>query len=199
MHFANSRKCLEVCSVSSWSLTLNWSNLTYLHIVFSGKYVVRIFFGFVGIWFKGLSYHYLFSRFLFIFYFSLDSFLTWIELLDHVFLFLCHLEQHCDNIILFGGIKVYLLGFKSKVLSWMTEVICFVFVSFILEFFEHFLLASFIWHSTHPICWFYCSYEKIKIFRWVYEGVIDDPYSEFFIAENKTLQKVIHLQSNWVN
>ncbi|GMN43786.1 hypothetical protein TIFTF001_012984 [Ficus carica] len=25
--------------------------------------------------------------------------------------------------------------------------------------------------------------------RWVYEGVIDDPYSEFFIAENKTLQK----------
>ena len=134
MHFANSRKCLEVCSVSSWSSTLNWSNLTYLHIVFSGKYVVIIFFVFVGIWFKGLSYHYLFSRFLFVFYFSLDSFLTWIELLDHVFLFLCHLEQHCDNIILFGGTKVYLLGFKSKVLSWMTEVICFVFVSFILEF-----------------------------------------------------------------
>jgi gamma-tubulin complex component 2 len=25
--------------------------------------------------------------------------------------------------------------------------------------------------------------------RWVYEGVIDDPYWEFFIAENKTLQK----------
>ncbi|XP_048226001.1 gamma-tubulin complex component 2 isoform X2 [Ricinus communis] len=25
--------------------------------------------------------------------------------------------------------------------------------------------------------------------RWVYEGVIDDPYSEFFIAENKSLQK----------
>ncbi|KAM6577600.1 hypothetical protein CsatB_029437 [Cannabis sativa] len=25
--------------------------------------------------------------------------------------------------------------------------------------------------------------------RWVYEGVIDDPYGEFFIAENKTLQK----------
>ncbi|XP_022887329.1 gamma-tubulin complex component 2 [Olea europaea var. sylvestris] len=26
-------------------------------------------------------------------------------------------------------------------------------------------------------------------FRWVYEGVIDDPYGEFFIAENKSLQK----------
>ncbi|XP_021888844.1 gamma-tubulin complex component 2-like, partial [Carica papaya] len=26
-------------------------------------------------------------------------------------------------------------------------------------------------------------------FRWVYEGVIDDPYGEFFIAENKFLQK----------
>lgn len=25
--------------------------------------------------------------------------------------------------------------------------------------------------------------------RWVYEGVIDDPYDEFFIAENKSLQK----------
>ncbi|EXC12232.1 Gamma-tubulin complex component 2 [Morus notabilis] len=25
--------------------------------------------------------------------------------------------------------------------------------------------------------------------RWVYDGVIDDPYGEFFIAENKTLQK----------
>ncbi|XP_050381054.1 gamma-tubulin complex component 2 isoform X2 [Argentina anserina] len=25
--------------------------------------------------------------------------------------------------------------------------------------------------------------------RWVYEGVIDDPYNEFFIAENKSLQK----------
>ncbi|KAF9605087.1 hypothetical protein IFM89_013757, partial [Coptis chinensis] len=25
--------------------------------------------------------------------------------------------------------------------------------------------------------------------RWVYEGVIDDPYEEFFIAENKSLQK----------
>ncbi|CAN4078452.1 unnamed protein product [Withania somnifera] len=25
--------------------------------------------------------------------------------------------------------------------------------------------------------------------RWVYEGVIDDPYGEFFIAENKSLQK----------
>ncbi|KAH9320641.1 hypothetical protein KI387_015280, partial [Taxus chinensis] len=25
--------------------------------------------------------------------------------------------------------------------------------------------------------------------RWVYEGVIDDPYGEFFIAENKTLEK----------
>lgn len=25
--------------------------------------------------------------------------------------------------------------------------------------------------------------------RWVYEGVIDDPYGEFFIAENKTIQK----------
>ena len=25
--------------------------------------------------------------------------------------------------------------------------------------------------------------------RWVYEGAIDDPYWEFFIAENKTLQK----------
>ncbi|PON66462.1 Gamma-tubulin complex component protein [Parasponia andersonii] len=25
--------------------------------------------------------------------------------------------------------------------------------------------------------------------RWIYEGVIDDPYGEFFIAENKTLQK----------
>jgi hypothetical protein len=27
--------------------------------------------------------------------------------------------------------------------------------------------------------------------RWVYEGVIDDPYAEFFIAENKSLQKVL--------
>ena len=27
--------------------------------------------------------------------------------------------------------------------------------------------------------------------RWVYEGVIDDPYGEFFIAENKSLQKVL--------
>ncbi|RVW46559.1 Gamma-tubulin complex component 2 [Vitis vinifera] len=27
------------------------------------------------------------------------------------------------------------------------------------------------------------------ICRWVYEGVIDDPYGEFFIAENKSLQK----------
>ncbi|KAK4403809.1 Gamma-tubulin complex component 2 [Sesamum angolense] len=26
--------------------------------------------------------------------------------------------------------------------------------------------------------------------KWVYEGVIDDPYGEFFIAENKLLQKV---------
>ena len=25
--------------------------------------------------------------------------------------------------------------------------------------------------------------------RWIYEGVIDDPYGEFFIAENKSLQK----------
>lgn len=29
--------------------------------------------------------------------------------------------------------------------------------------------------------------------RWVYEGVIDDPYGEFFIAENKSLQKVCFL------
>lgn len=29
--------------------------------------------------------------------------------------------------------------------------------------------------------------------RWVYEGVIDDPYGEFFIAENKSLQKVLRL------
>ena len=28
-------------------------------------------------------------------------------------------------------------------------------------------------------------------YRWVYEGVIDDPYGEFFIAENKSLQKVL--------
>jgi hypothetical protein len=28
-------------------------------------------------------------------------------------------------------------------------------------------------------------------YRWVYEGVIDDPYGEFFIAENKFLQKVL--------
>jgi len=28
--------------------------------------------------------------------------------------------------------------------------------------------------------------------RWVYEGVIDDPYGEFFIAEDKSLQKVDH-------
>lgn len=26
--------------------------------------------------------------------------------------------------------------------------------------------------------------------RWVYEGVIDDPYGEFLINENKSLQKV---------
>ncbi|XP_022002065.1 gamma-tubulin complex component 2-like [Helianthus annuus] len=25
--------------------------------------------------------------------------------------------------------------------------------------------------------------------RWVYEGLIDDPHDEFFIAENKSLQK----------
>ena len=28
-------------------------------------------------------------------------------------------------------------------------------------------------------------------YRWVYEGVIDDPYGEFFIGENKSLQKVL--------
>lgn len=27
--------------------------------------------------------------------------------------------------------------------------------------------------------------------RWVYEGVIDDPHGEFFIAEDKSLQKVL--------
>jgi hypothetical protein len=27
-------------------------------------------------------------------------------------------------------------------------------------------------------------------YRWVYEGVIDDPYGEVFIAGNKSLQKV---------
>lgn len=27
--------------------------------------------------------------------------------------------------------------------------------------------------------------------RWVYEGVIDDPYGEFLIEENKTLEKVL--------
>ena len=32
--------------------------------------------------------------------------------------------------------------------------------------------------------------EMKQNFRWVYEGVIDDPYGEFFIAENKSLQKV---------
>lgn len=31
--------------------------------------------------------------------------------------------------------------------------------------------------------------------RWVYEGVIDDPHGEFFIAENKSLQKVLHTLS----
>ncbi|CAM8888605.1 unnamed protein product [Rhodiola kirilowii] len=30
---------------------------------------------------------------------------------------------------------------------------------------------------------------KLCIPKWVYEGVIDDPYEEFFIAENKTIQK----------
>ncbi|PIA64082.1 hypothetical protein AQUCO_00201403v1 [Aquilegia coerulea] len=30
--------------------------------------------------------------------------------------------------------------------------------------------------------------------RWVYEGVIDDPYDEFFIAENKSLQKEALIQ-----
>ncbi|XP_061995500.1 uncharacterized protein LOC133713478 [Rosa rugosa] len=29
----------------------------------------------------------------------------------------------------------------------------------------------------------------VILVRWVYEGVIDDPYGEFFIAENKSLQK----------
>lgn len=29
-----------------------------------------------------------------------------------------------------------------------------------------------------------------KMCRWVYEGVIDDPHDEFFIAEDKSLQKV---------
>ncbi|XP_054784068.1 gamma-tubulin complex component 2 isoform X2 [Prosopis cineraria] len=32
--------------------------------------------------------------------------------------------------------------------------------------------------------------------RWVYEGVIDDPYGEFFIAENKSLQKESLTQDN---
>jgi hypothetical protein len=27
--------------------------------------------------------------------------------------------------------------------------------------------------------------------RWVYQGVIDDPYGEFLVDENKSLQKVI--------
>lgn len=31
---------------------------------------------------------------------------------------------------------------------------------------------------------------KFNDLRWVYEGVIDDPYGEFFITENKSLQKV---------
>ncbi|KAK6144930.1 hypothetical protein DH2020_021750 [Rehmannia glutinosa] len=32
--------------------------------------------------------------------------------------------------------------------------------------------------------------------RWVYEGVIDDPYGEFFIAENKSLQKRYSLKDD---
>lgn len=31
--------------------------------------------------------------------------------------------------------------------------------------------------------------------RWLYEGVIDDPYCEFFIAENKSLQKVFTMNN----
>lgn len=43
------------------------------------------------------------------------------------------------------------------------------------------------------LSWLFCFLsEKL---RWVYEGVIDDPYSEFFIAENKSLQKVCCLLS----
>ncbi|KAB2096467.1 hypothetical protein ES319_A01G110200v1 [Gossypium barbadense] len=40
--------------------------------------------------------------------------------------------------------------------------------------------------------WFYCQVLLCLICcraRWIYEGVIDDPYGEFFIAENKSLQK----------
>lgn len=35
-----------------------------------------------------------------------------------------------------------------------------------------------------------------QICRWVYEGVIDDPHAEFFIAENQSLQKVWFLSEN---
>ncbi|XP_047976026.1 gamma-tubulin complex component 2 isoform X1 [Salvia hispanica] len=35
--------------------------------------------------------------------------------------------------------------------------------------------------------------------RWVYEGVIDDPYGEFFIAENKSLQKESLTQDYYTN
>ncbi|RWR72007.1 Gamma-tubulin complex component, putative isoform 1 [Cinnamomum micranthum f. kanehirae] len=44
------------------------------------------------------------------------------------------------------------------------------------------LLEKMTHHATSP---YLC-----KLERWLYEGVIDDPYGEFFIAENKSLQKV---------
>uniref|UniRef100_A0A1D1XJG6 Gamma-tubulin complex component n=1 Tax=Anthurium amnicola TaxID=1678845 RepID=A0A1D1XJG6_9ARAE len=34
--------------------------------------------------------------------------------------------------------------------------------------------------------------------RWVYEGVIDDPYGEFFISENKLLLKVLYIKANFL-
>nr|KAJ0220286.1 hypothetical protein LSAT_V11C200098900 [Lactuca sativa] len=41
----------------------------------------------------------------------------------------------------------------------------------------------------------FCNFPKLNIVhilskcKWVYEGVIDDPHDEFFIAKNKSLQK----------
>lgn len=56
---------------------------------------------------------------------------------------------------------------------------------------EHFSAFLTFWH--HKVAIFFDLSSSLlgnETCRWVYEGVIDDPYGEFFIAENKSLQKV---------
>ena len=56
---------------------------------------------------------------------------------------------------------------------------------------EHFSAFLTFWHHKVAICFdLSSSLLGNETCRWVYEGVIDDPYGEFFIAENKSVQKV---------